>query len=217
MAGVDWRGVLLPRTAYKPEVVSSVDRVMDAAKRGAWDVVFASVDARECGVNDWRIGGTSWFSPLHQAAWHGAPVDVVQGLIERGAWRTLRTAQGKRAVDIARERGHVHLVDELAPVFKYPVSAADIEGMNRQLAELVTDAARRVLAPDVPIRHLDVAGMVETGVGVGFSIPGMYGGFSIALYGGRLHVESWSRVVGGSGRAYVITGSRSTLVDEGFV
>jgi len=47
--------------------------------------------------------------------------------------------------------------------------------------------------------------------------PGVYGGFSVELYKGRLHVESWSRVVGGSGRAWVITADRTTLIDEGFV
>lgn len=33
----------------------------------------------------------------------------------------------------------------------------------------------------------------------------------------RLIVESWSRVVGGSGQAHVITESGSVLVEEGFV
>lgn len=30
----------------------------------------------------------SGFTALHQAAWHGAPVEVVQGLIDLGAYRT---------------------------------------------------------------------------------------------------------------------------------
>ena len=74
-----------------------------------------------------------------------------------------------------------------------------------------------MLDPALRIRHVDVAALAETGEEFGFPIPGMYGGFSIALFKSRLHVESWSRVVGGSGRAYVITAERTTLVDEGFV
>jgi hypothetical protein len=51
-----------------------------------------------------------------------------------------------------------------------------------------------------------------------FAVPGMYGGFSIALMkGSYLYVESWIRVVGGSGQAHVITHEGVTLVDEGFV
>ncbi|WP_277350838.1 hypothetical protein [Rhodococcus sp. HNM0569] len=31
----------------------------------------------------------------------------------RGGWRTVRDAAGKQPIDVARERGHHHLVDEL--------------------------------------------------------------------------------------------------------
>lgn len=50
-----------------------------------------------------------------------------------------------------------------------------------------------------------------------FSYPGMYGGFNMSIHKDRLHVESWSRVVGGSGQAHVITESGCVLVEEGFV
>ena len=45
----------------------------------------------------------------------------------------------------------------------------------------------------------------------------MYGGFSMSIHRGRLIVKSWSRVVGGSGQAHVITESGCVLVEEGFV
>lgn len=50
-----------------------------------------------------------------------------------------------------------------------------------------------------------------------FPYPGMYGGFGISLRRGRIMVESWSRVVGGSGQAHVITENGCVLVEEGFV
>lgn len=54
-----------------------------------------------------------------------------------------------------------------------------------------------------------------------FPIPGMYGGFSYRWAadstGPILVVESWSRVVGGSGQRYHITAADCTLVEEGFV
>ena len=47
--------------------------------------------------------------------------------------------------------------------------------------------------------------------------PGMYGGFSLSVHRGRLVVESWSRVAGGSGQAHVITEHGCVMVEEGFV
>lgn len=217
MSDVEWYGVLLPRDDVKPAFVEARDRLADAAKTADWESVFAMVDRGDAGINDWRVGGESWFSPLHQAAWHGASVAVVRGMLDRGAWRTLRAASGDRPLDIARERGKAHLLEALTPTFAHPLRAAEVDAINARLAELVTDAASRSAERIMPIRHLDIAGLTESGGTVWFPIPGMYGGFSIELFKRRLHVESWSRVVGGSGRAYVITADRTTLVDEGFV
>ena len=54
-----------------------------------------------------------------------------------------------------------------------------------------------------------------------FPVPGMYGGFayslSIAGEEPTLTVESWCRVVEGSGQRHVITPDRTELVEEGFV
>ncbi len=136
--------------------------------------------------------------------------------MSRGAWRALRDAEGRRPVDIARERDADHLIDLLEPPHKHPVSDRSLEAMSLALAELVSAAARQV-GCDASIRHFDVACLAESDAEVWFPIPGMYGGFSLQMFRGRLHAESWSRVVGGSGRAYVITADRTTLVDEGFV
>src|SRR5947207_1266914 len=62
-------------------------------------------------VNTWRPGGTTRYTPVHQAAWHGAPAAVLDELIRRGAWLTQRTADGLTAHDIATARGH-HPTDE---------------------------------------------------------------------------------------------------------
>jgi hypothetical protein len=54
-----------------------------------------------------------------------------------------------------------------------------------------------------------------------FDVPGMYGGFAFWWEGegeaGKLIVESWCRVVEGSGQRHEVTASGSTLVAEGFV
>ena len=216
---IEWLGVLVSCDAYNTELVAARDRLADSARAGDWAAVLRVLDEGllRPGANDGRVEGTSWFGPLHQAAWLGAPAEVVQALIERGAWRSLRDAEGRRPVDIARERGHGALVEALTPVYTVPLRAEDAEAMGGRLADLVAEAAARVVEPGTPIRHLDVRCLAERGDAVWFPIPGMYGGFSVELHKGRLHVESWSRVVGGSGRAWVITADRTTLIDEGFV
>jgi len=216
---IEWLGVLVSRDAYNTELVAARDRLADSARVGDWAAVLRVLDEGllRPGANDGRVEGTSWFGPLHQAAWLGAPAEVVQALIERGAWRSLRDAEGRRPVDIARARGHGELVEALTPVYTVPLRAEDAEAMGARLAELVAEAAARVVEAGTPIRHLDVMCLAERGDAVWFPIPGMYGGFAVELHKGRLHVESWSRVVGGSGRAWVITADRTTLIDEGFV
>lgn len=216
---VEWLGVLSPREDVSTWLLEATDALADAARDGAWVRVFELLDDRDSfsvGANSWRCGGTSWFSPLHQAAWHGASAEVVDGLKRRGAWLTLRDAEGRRPIDIARERGVHHLDKLLAPPASTAPYDAKLAAMTAALAELVTADAMRVRCT-APIRHLDAACIAEAGTTVWFPIPGMYGGFSIEMFRGRLHVDGWSRVVGGSGRAYVITGDRTTLVDEGFV
>ena len=54
-----------------------------------------------------------------------------------------------------------------------------------------------------------------------FPVPGMYGGFRCRLEeagdDARLVVDSFCRVVSGSGQRHAITSSGSELVEEGFV
>src|SRR5258705_1720918 len=44
------------------------------------------------------------YTPLHQAAWHGAGLPVIGALLALGADRRLSTKEGQTARDIARSR-----------------------------------------------------------------------------------------------------------------
>lgn len=72
-------------------------------------------------INTTRPGGTSRYTVLHQAAYGGARRRGRKNLLGLGAWRTLRTAQGERALDITTRKGHGHLSGLLAPVLKHNV------------------------------------------------------------------------------------------------
>jgi ankyrin repeat protein len=50
------------------------------------------------------------YTPLHQAAWHGAGLPVVGALLALGADRRLSTKEGQTARDIARSRHYLHYI-----------------------------------------------------------------------------------------------------------
>lgn len=212
----DWQGVLDPHV-LNGDLVAHAARLADAAKTGRWDTVLDLVEhGTWSNANQWRITGRSWFAPLHQAAWVGAPVGVVERLLRAGAWRSLRTADGDRPIDIARQRGHHHLLETLAV---RDVSASDrrrFAAWDSHLADLIAERTR----PLEPVRFRPVPTellAMEQMETLWVPFPGMYGGFSLSVHRDRLFVESWSRVAGGSGQAHVITESGCVLVEEGFV
>lgn len=212
----EWPGILDPdvlNTSY----VDSAHRLADAARAGHWAAVIDLVESRHfVSANQWRIGGESCFAPLHQAAWLGAPVDVAERLIQLGAWRSLRAADGARPADLARKRGHHHLVEILAVHEPSEREKQKFAAWDHHLAGLIEERTRDlgpVRSRSVPSELIELD-QVES---LWFAYPGMYGGFSMSLHRNRLVVESWSRVVGGSGQAHVITEHGRVLVEEGFV
>ncbi|HEY9315068.1 MAG TPA: ankyrin repeat domain-containing protein, partial [Williamsia sp.] len=84
------------------DAVAAQHRFADAAKAGDWATVFAMLDVPRTPVdiNGVRPGGSARFTALHQAAWHGAPAEVVAELIRRGAVRSLRDAKGRMPYDV---------------------------------------------------------------------------------------------------------------------
>jgi hypothetical protein len=220
-----WPGVL-DASLLKDEVVARNHRLADAAKAGRWPEVFEVLDLSWVSVNQWRLGGSSWFTPLHQAAWHGAPTSVVSDLIARRALRALPARDGRTAYDVAQAGGHSHLLDLLTPpdTRLTPSRAADLD---RGLAAVIDGRLRLPggIAESYGkpleecLRYPPVAVLPECPEQrLWFAVPGMYGGFSIVLMkDSYLYVESWIRVVGDSGQAHVVTHEGVTLVDEGFV
>ena len=91
-----WNGVLDP-AQYNADALAARHRLADAAKAGDWPVVLRLLDERGSPLtaNDWRPGGTAWFTPLHQAAWHGAPSSVATEIMARGALRTVTDGEGR--------------------------------------------------------------------------------------------------------------------------
>jgi hypothetical protein len=215
-----WLG-LVSRDGYDASTVAARDRVADAAGDGDWPALFRELDAsaQPDWVNASRLGGQTAFAPLHQAAWHGAPREVVEQLLSRGAWRTARTARRERPVDLADARGHAHLLDLLRPVVRHPVAPDTLAALERLLRPLLAEVSRG-LTENPAVRPPELEILTELPEGrLWFPIPGMYGGADLRLdaAGPALVVESWSRVVEGSGRRHRVTPEGTVLLEEGFV
>lgn len=211
------------RDQYKDTVVADLDRTADLARTGNWDALLELLEApREFGrvdlVNTPRVASTSGFTSLHQAAWHGAGREVVGRLLALGAWRTLRAEDGRRAIDVARSRGHGHLDELLEPPAPDDIRGpADLRDIESYLQTLVVIRARS-FGVDGPLR-LPQAGPIweiESGASMWCSIPGMYGGFKLYRDGAELVSESWCRIVDGSGQKHRITPDGVLLESDGF-
>jgi hypothetical protein len=212
----EWDGATL-RTTYKDAYQAKRDEFADRARDGDWQAVLAAIEQSPSLVNTWRPGGPSWYTPLHQAAWHGASESVVHALLTHGAWRTLRTAAGDRPLDIALRGGHTHLTGPLIPVIHHPVPTDVLRALQHHFHEVIRGrVADLVDEHRLRLPELDVLTELAT-PRMWFPVPGMYGGFRYVLEGRELKVDSWIRVVGGSGETHRITAEGAVLTDRGFV
>lgn len=231
-----WRGVLDPTLLHDHVAVAS-HRFADAAKTGDWSIVLQMLNdpTQQVDINWWRPGGSAWFTVLHQAAWHGAPVNVVASLIRHGALLNLKESRGRTAYDVFKDRerelypgaavgidAHSHTV--LARLLKPPAPKLprnEIRALDNHLAEVIDGRISALFDGRNPreiLRYPPVGLLHEVpDQHLWFPVPGMYGGFDIRLQDDFLDVKSWCRVVGGSGQEHVITTAGAILVDEGFV
>ena len=198
----------------------------DAARRGDWPKVFRLFSRNKQWINATRPGGSAWYAPLHQAAWHGAPVAVVERLVGLGGWRTHRNARGERPLDVAERRGHRHLFEALAPIYKRHVPMRVLSKVQAHFHAVIRDRAEHLVVkhqlrlPELePLLELDERKLDQPGMW--FPVLGMVGGFHYWLevdgIEPKLVSESWCRVVGGSGQRHEVTSLGGRLVDVGFV
>ncbi len=217
---VVWDGVVQAKD-LSPKIANLRHRLADAAKEGSWTKVLEMLRQHPELVNSSRPDGSSRFSPLHQSTYGGADVNVVQQLVQSGAWRTLQNARGERPVDVASRRGHGQLIPALEPVLKHKVPNGVLLRIHAAFHEVIVGRIREPL-PELKLRLPELEPLLELDrPKMWFPVPGMYGGFSYWLEGSgadaKLISESWCRVVGGSGQRHSITSAGYELVEEGFV
>jgi hypothetical protein len=219
-----WNPVTRARTLHAHEAAIR-HRLLDAARDADWPTLFALLESGlqdfNNRVNATRPDGPSLYAPLHHAAWHGAPLDVIHRLIRLGAWRTLRDARGQRPIDVARELGHRDVFAALEPSLRRQIPTAILARIQVHLHAVIRERAEdyvhkhQLRLPELePLLELDEPRLW-------CPIPGIHGGFALTLQADGdapvLMADSWSRVVEGSGQRHEITAAGARLVDEGFV
>ena len=215
-----WDGITKSEALRNDDVVIRY-ALANAAKQYNWKKTLEILDERPDLINVTRPDGRALYTPLHQSAHGNAPGEVVQKMLDMGAWRTLRNADDERAVDIAKRKGYQNLVHLLEPVYKTHISHTTLQKIQANFHEIILGRTgnlvqkSRLRLPELePLLELEQPRMW-------FPVPGMYGGFSYWLDGDgkntKLISESWCRVVGGSGQRHEITSKEGKLVDEGFV
>ncbi|KAK4455304.1 hypothetical protein QBC34DRAFT_432658 [Podospora aff. communis PSN243] len=152
-----WYGQLnlKPGQHAKDSYFAMREKIANANYWGEWgklvDTLRSLEDKGHVGlINCWRIWtgfghhAGSGFNALHQAAWHGASQDVVQQLLDLGAWKLSRTLNPSdttparsTAYDIARSRDARHLLPLLNPVIHRPLSNVAISNLQRNLHDLI--------------------------------------------------------------------------------
>jgi hypothetical protein len=214
-----WDGVTKSSTVGEDEAHQR-NLLTDVCKRYDWPEALRMLENRSDLINSVRPDGHSLFTPLHQAAHGGAPVDVVERMLRLGAHRSICEAKGKRAVDIAIERSHTHLAQVLEPQFTWAVGPEVLSPIEKRFHKLIRTVSRG-LAEEHRLRLPQLAPMLEVNhVRFFFAIPGMYGGFAYWLddfsMSPRLISESFCRVVGGSALRHEITPYYCKKLDAGF-
>lgn len=154
-----WDGITVATTLH-PEMVALRHKLADAAKAADWSSLLDILAIHPELVNSTRIGGQSGYAPLHQAAYAGAPESIMRLLLLLGAWRTLRTTDGERPVDIARRRGHTQLAAILEPDLARAIAPEPLLMIQQHFHAVILGRAEQ-LVREHALRHTRAAAGVS--------------------------------------------------------
>jgi hypothetical protein len=216
-----WDGVMgVPENA-NADALAMRHELADAAKSADWNKLLTMIGESPELINAIRPGGDSHYTPLHQAAYSGAPIDVIRHLLDFGASRTLKNRDGETARDIAARRGHAEVEKLLTPERRVVIARELLSRLQSQFHRLIRCRAHSLIeAGRIRLPDLECLAELERGTKTWFAVPGLYGGFSYWFsddkgMGDCLCVESWCRVAGGSERGHLVYADRIIQVMTG--
>jgi hypothetical protein len=183
----------------------------DYAKRGKWVKVLQMLhpDNHLINVNQTAPGDGTRSTVLHRAAELGAPDDVVQALLERGAFRSLRNAEGRTPVEIALMTGQPSPMLELLRPESSPFVAEELIRLDAIVADVIDhyiqplfgshDLGTILRYPPVEVLH------EAPGRELWMQVPRMMGGFRITLGDGQVELLGGYRRFDDAGEVHVTT------------
>ncbi len=215
-----WDGITRSDSLFE-EHARRRKELFESAKSHRWTELLTSLSEQPKLVNVACPDDTSLYTLLHWAANEGAPVEIVQRMLELGAWRTLRNKDGERPIDIASRVKHEYLYPILEPVFRQQIPPSIRQHIQRHFHEVIRGSRAKRYVEKHSLRLPELEPLLEMDtIDVWFTVPGMYGGFNYWLERdgeeAKLVAQHWSRVVGMSGQRHEITSEGSTLVASGF-
>lgn len=183
----------------------------DYAKRGKWVRVLQMLhpDNHLINVNQSAPGDGSKSAVLHRAAELGAPDDVAEALLERGAFRSLRNADGQIPFEIAVAAAQSPSMLELLRPGASPFGAEELTRLDAIVADVIDhyiqplfgshDLSKILRYPPVEVLHEAQGGELW------MQVPRMMGGFRIMLGDGQVELLGGYRRFDDAGEVHVTT------------
>lgn len=209
-------------SVLREDLVQKNKTIADDSYSYAWPALFDELKTNPTMVNSCRLptddcAHAKLYTPLHQAANGKASIEVFQKLIELGASKTLKTATGSTAYDIAKRAG---LSEDILKLIEIPEEIvkieSDIQKMEAGLHKTIIEVAGSLITKNG--QQLPQLSFLYEFREFWYPVPGMYGGFSVSKHAKGVQAESWCRVAGGSGKCHVIDKDGNVeLTAEGFV
>jgi hypothetical protein len=218
---VDWCG-MVKSASFSEDARKTRKEFEKIIKSNRWDNVFSVLDQNPDLINAPFLDDPLWYSPLHHLTEENAPVEIIEKTISMGAWRTLKTLNNEKPMDIALRKGRQELISLLTPIYCHSLDLESLSKIQKHFHEVIIGRISGL--PNwnsLRLPELEVLLEIKD-PNMWFAVPGMYGGFNYWLAYNRdktirLISENWCRVVGGSGQRHEITPKGSELVEEGFV
>ena len=140
---------------------------------------------------------------LHLAAEGNAPIKVFEKLLELGASKSLKDAEGNTAYDIGKKNG---LSEDILSLIEIPTkireNEAVIKKMEAGLHQIILAREDWLIQSNGQI--LPQLVFLYEFEDFFYPVPGMYGGFRVTKHDDGVQVVSFCRISGGSGQRHVI-------------
>ncbi|CAL4181770.1 unnamed protein product [Meganyctiphanes norvegica] len=211
------------------EIVDIIEKMSDLSQSQNWKELFKFLDGvteevlkHKDYINHTRLPGDETtqpklITPLHYASYGKAPKNIIENLLSLGASKTLKTAEGQTAYDIAV---HMNMPQDTLDILQVPEdirkNEEGIKKMEKGLHETILGRSKSLI--DKHNMQLPQLSFLYEFGDFWFPIPGMYGGFHVRKCDQGVETESWCRVAGGSGQRHLIDREGNViLTEEGFV